>query len=243
MDDHIIHIHKRIDRSKYVIYAVVAFLALLTYLLVTVSQHVSNEASLTYESRADSLTDSVNVGTNLTTGEGLNQQEQQSSGQNMTTQSNRVCGSLTTNTRYLGSGQGRITGCSILAKCDDGSIKRVNCGYYSTNPRDYSPNSPNPNACLRADCEAQISSVCQCPSLLPTASVAIPTAIPTATPYVSPTPSACIYTSKFEESPWGGIYNCVYTCNGGTERILSTSQDRGAEWCDTQAKALCGCSN
>src|SRR3989344_5881294 len=59
-DEEINRLHRRQTRTKFVIFIVVAFLALLTYLLINVSQQIASNDSLDFRSRASEYYSSTN---------------------------------------------------------------------------------------------------------------------------------------------------------------------------------------
>src|SRR3990167_11228904 len=57
MDKEIAHLHTKIGRSKFAVYLIIGFLALLTYLLIVVSRGVSNEQAVNLPSQASEIAD------------------------------------------------------------------------------------------------------------------------------------------------------------------------------------------
>jgi len=266
MDDHIIHIHKKIDRNKYVIYTILAFLALLTYLLVTVAQQVGNEASLTYESKASSLhpaviqgggaggTSTTTVGSTTTVQDNQNQQEQQ---QNPGGTALNSCSDLILTSIGTYNGNGFITGCLSNYYCKGyGQGQRSNgtvtCGGYGGDP-----NGQFQQSACSGDCRTQAMMKCGCiaPTSRPTPTAAVARSCPNI--YL-------LYKEKMDVngSQRIGCYG-VYYCDGypgasgrssGTvecgytprvpgEMQYTFNPDQCAKAdCEAKAKTACGCA-
>lgn len=250
MEEKINSLHRRQNRTRIAIFAIVGFLSLLTYLLISVSQELATETITTGSRASDALFARVSE---------LNQQDMISQERQNENNENIDPKSCTQGTPGL-SGfsaveqQGRIVGCKASVYCGDynGSFvgSPVECSYNPANPRESNPSNFNANSCDRAGCMSQAAQLCGCPAEIPE---------PTEPPVTEPVTQEPACTAVWAGTG-NGASNCTQfgtdtqvksrtvTCTrNGSSFLKTVTCGSGSSCCalssftQSMADAACGC--
>ncbi|MBP9816083.1 hypothetical protein KBD09_02490 [Candidatus Woesebacteria bacterium] len=234
--------HQYLRHTRIAIWAIILFLGVVVYLMVTLSQQVSNEEAMDFRSRASEYTISAeNSGTDST----LRIDSQDSEQNNQT--AGLACAAYYKSFQFTGgTPPNQHSGtCTATYECNNG------CGCPSeekvvTCRGSYSPMDPNKKVqCDWNDCAAKAKALCiACAPADPIGGgqqqppQASPTPLPTITPLPSPTPQApCCTISGTAEgrvvAPGGEKQVCKVMCG----HLTYYPQKFGGGWTDATCKA------
>ena len=245
MNEAIAQLHRRQNRNKIVVFTIVAFLALLTYLLIVVSQMVTEQAfttgseasSGTYMTAYQRAQSVIRGDTAMISNDG-----DQATGDSIQTE----------NLNNTNNVNGQSCKCVIdkeqtlrqSNRCDIGDGISGTIIYTCAGVEKKTPTKGCESYKLAA---ARIGYLfVSCPADPGVTATPAPTAIPTVVPLPTTEPTATqaschevTFERPYNDAPF---YRCTYTCSNGDKGYVDTfNSNNDKNWCIKVAKTACGC--
>lgn len=221
MDPKVSQLHRRLNRSKIVIFAIVGFLILLSFIVLSITNQLAQTQTL--QSRASQFT--------MTNRQSIDMQPSNETHQNMATQQSRKCGlGKIEETRNLR----KPFNCII--SCDNGDSE----GPIELNEVIYSQ--------AQWACDNLVLGICECPpetQTTPRTIYPIPVSPDIIRPGIGstdPLPNSCGKFYKYQQGPMdGGTKQDRIECDNGDRFYIPTGSLNPDEE-QSYANEICGCA-